>query len=105
MTSTAAKLPWKVHPWRVSRLPTLPTQEGVSEFFTNRKRTKIKHFKPPNSSFEVRLKPIKPLLKPSTPHERGPVILRAFLYARRVWPGRPFSAVASQALEAIYNSL
>src|SRR5947207_5517456 len=104
MTSTAKKIPWKVHPWRIKRLPTLPAQLAVSQFFA-RKSRKTQHFTPVNSPFEARIQPIKPLVSPACPHESGTFILRAFLYARRKWPWTSFANVASQAMEAVYESL
>jgi hypothetical protein len=104
MTSVAKKLPWKVHPWRIKRLPTLPVAIGIQGFFSNKQNYKLQHIKPANSAFEARVKPIKPLRATACPHELGPIILRAFLYARQKWPHMSFGKVAPQALEAIYDS-
>ena len=57
------------------------------------------------SSFEARIHPISPILKPPATYASGPVILRAFLHARTRHGRTPFRMLTDQSLEAVYDSM
>ena len=105
MTSITTKISWKVHPWRVKRLPTIPVELSTTYFFNNRNKS-IQIFLPSrqNPPFIARILPISPLKSPLPPLESGSNILRSFLYARSKWPYSPYRANAAYAMETIYNT-
>lgn len=88
-------------PWKVGRLPTIPAELSLQLFYN--KRDKLQFYNV-NPAFTARIRSIKPLSGSVCPLYSGPVILRAFLYAREKWPTQPFRAVSGRALEAVYNS-
>src|SRR5271169_1784084 len=86
-------------------LPTIPANVCTLKFFGNIKSPKHRMQTQDLPSFFVRIKPIPPLTKPPAPYASGPVILRAFIYARTRHKRYPFRLMADTSLEAVYDSM
>ena len=91
--------------WKMpAKLPTVPVDTGMATLTGHIAGVPHQRIDPANSTFVVHVRPIPKLTSHPAPLAEGPIILRAFLWARQNYPTRNFMEVKDIALDAVYQS-